>query len=89
METVEFTITLPMSFSGRVVNKIVSEINSLKSHVYLNVNNRTVNMKSILGLLSSNCNTGDNVTILCLNKDKSTAICDSEKLKQLFENGDF
>ena len=55
MESSAFTMILPISLSGRVVNKIVSEANSLKSYVYLDLGNRTVDMKSILGLLSAGC----------------------------------
>ena len=50
MESSKFTMVLPISLSGRMVNKIVSETNALKSMVYLDLGNRTVDMKSILGL---------------------------------------
>ena len=50
MESSKFTMILPMPLSGRVVNKIVSETNALKSMVYLDLGNRTVDMKSILGI---------------------------------------
>ena len=58
MESSKFTMILPMSLSGRVVNKIVSETNALKSMVYLDLGNRTLDMKSILGILSADCKMG-------------------------------
>ena len=52
MESSEFEMILSIPLSGRIVNKIVQETNKLKSSVYLVKNNRTVNMKTILGILS-------------------------------------
>ena len=89
MESSKFTMTLPMSLSGRVVNKVVSEANSLKSYVYLDMGNRTVNMKSILGLLSTGCKAGDDITVLCLSRDKSVAEHDSKVMERILKSGDF
>ena len=89
MESSEFEMTLSIPLSGRIVNKIVQETNKLKSSVYLVKNNRTVNMKTILGILSSDCRAGDTVTVICLNNDKSVAEQDRQFVEKLLKSGDF
>ena len=71
MESSKFTMVLPISLSGRMVNKIVSETNALKSMVYLDLGNRTVDMKSILGILSADCKAGMEITVICLAHDNT------------------
>ena len=89
MESSEFEMILPVSLSGRIVNKIVQETNKLKSSVYLVKNNRTVNLKSILGILSADCCAGDTVTIICLSNDKSVAEQDRQFVEKLLKSGGF
>ena len=89
MESSEFKMILPVSLSGRIVTKVVQETNKLKSSVYLVKNDRTVNLKSILGILSSNCCAGDVVTVMCLNNDKSVAEQDRLYVEKLLNSGDF
>lgn len=88
MESSKFTMILPMSLSGRVVNKIVSETNALKSMIYLDLGNRTVDMKSILGILSADCKAGMEITVICLNRDKSIAEHDSKIMEQILKLGE-
>ena len=89
MESSEFGMTLSAPLSGRIVNKIVQETNKLKSSVYLVKNNRTVNLKSILGILSADCRAGDTVTVICLSNDKSVAEQDRQFVEKLLKSGDF
>lgn len=89
MESSKFTMILPISLSGRMVNKIVSETNALKSMVYLDLGNRTVDMKSILGILSADCKAGMEITVICLAHDKSVAEHDSKVMERLLKSGDF
>ena len=89
MESSEFEMILSIPLSGRIVNKIVQETNKLKSSVYLVKNNRTVNMKTILGILSSDCRAGDIVTVICLNNDKSVVEQDRQFVEKLLKSGDF
>ena len=89
MESSKFTMILPMSLSGRVVNKIVSETNALKSMVYLDLGNRTVDMKSILGILSADCKMGMEISVICLAHDKSVAENDCKVVERLLKSGDF
>ena len=65
----------------------VQNVNKLKSNVYLTKNERVVNMKSILGILSVGCNQGDKVKIACLNKEKSEADEDMNIVKRILESG--
>lgn len=87
MEITEIEISLPCSLAGRNVNRVVQNVNKLKSNVYLTKNERVVNMKSILGILSVGCNQGDKVKIACLNKEKSEADEDMNIVKQILESG--
>ena len=89
MESSEFEMTLSVPLSGRIVNKIVQGTNKLKSSVYLVKNNRTVNLKSILGILSADCCAGDTVTVICLSNDKSVAEQDRQFVEKLLKSGDF
>ena len=89
MESNEFEMILSVPLSGRIVNKIVQETNKLKSSVYLVKNNRTVNLKSRLGILSADCRAGDTVTIICLSNDKSVAEQDRQFVEKLLKSGDF
>ena len=89
MEISKGEITLSVSLFGREANKVVQETNKLKSSVYLIKNDRTVNLKSILGILSSNCCAGNVVTIMCLNNDKSVAEHDRIYVEKLLKSGDF
>lgn len=52
-------------------------------------NNRTVNLKSILGILSADCCAGDTVTVICLSNDKSVAEQDRQFVEKLLKSGDF
>lgn len=89
MESSEFEMILPVSLSGRIVNKIVQETNKLKSSVYLVKNNRTVNLKSILGILSADCRADDTITVICLSNDKDIAEQDRQFVEKLLKSGDF
>jgi phosphotransferase system HPr-like phosphotransfer protein len=89
MESSKFTMILSMPLSGRVVNKIVSETNALKSMVYLDLGTRTVDMKSILGILSADCKVGMEITVVCLAHDKSIAENDCKVMERLLKSGDF
>ena len=89
MESSEFEMTLSVPLSGRIVNKIVQGTNKLKSSVYLVKNNRTVNMKTILGILSSDCRAGDEVNIICLHNDKDITEQDCRFMEKLLKSGDF
>ena len=89
MESSEFEMTLSVPLSGRIVNKVVQGTNKLKSSVYLVKNNRTVNLKSILGILSADCRAGDTVTVICLSTDKSVAGQDRQFVEKLLKSGDF
>ena len=89
MESSEFEMILLASLSGRIVNKIVQETNKLKSSVYLVKNNRTVNLKSILGILSADCRAGDTITVICLSNDKGIAEQDRQFVEKLLKSGDF
>lgn len=52
MESVKESIQIPVDITGRFAHRIVYAIQSLKSSIFITHNGRTVNAKSILGLLS-------------------------------------
>lgn len=88
METSDVCLTLSYSFTGRIVTKMVQRINQMNSRVYLEKGMRTVNMRSILGVLSAGCMAGDTIKIMCLNDDLEQAKKDLEIIKKMIELGE-
>ena len=56
--------------------------------VYLDLGNRTVDMKSILGILSADCKMGMEITVICLAHDKSVAENDCKVMERLLKLGE-
>lgn len=75
----ELQITIDKQLTGRLVHQIVYYISELKSDVYIsNAEGRSVNAKSIIGVLSLGIKTNDTITINVYNnisqKDSDTDI---------------
>lgn len=69
MNSANITLTLPCSFTRRNISEIVRKISDIKSNVFIIKGGRSVQMKSILGLISLCCNQGDTVQIVCMSRD--------------------
>ena len=54
-------------FKGRFIHKLVYFISNFKSDIYIEKDNRTVNAKSIIGILSLNIKPGDTILIKVFN----------------------
>lgn len=59
MFTIKKTITASKDISPRFAKNFVAEITHLKSNVYFIMDNREINVKSILGIISINIMNGD------------------------------
>lgn len=84
----ELQITIDKQLTGRLVHQIVYYISELKSDVYIsNTKGRSVNAKSIIGVLSLGIKTNDIVTINVYNnisqKDSDT---DINKIKDFIKS---
>ena len=66
--------------SGRIAQKIVSEFNKeIKNSLYMTDGIKTVNMKSIIGILSSGFTFGSKVTLVSVCDDSDIAEYSLEK----------
>ena len=77
------TIVANYNISGRIARKIVSELNAINSFVYLEKDNRCINAKSILGLLSLDIQIGDVIKVI-INNDNDEDDIDVSKVLKLF-----
>lgn len=69
MDSANTIFTLPYSFTRRNVANIVSALSDIKSNVLIIKDNRSVSVKSVLGLISLCCYCGDKVEIVCMSRD--------------------
>lgn len=80
------TIIAPFDFSTRFIKNFVSEITSIQSSVYFlvhNDDNRKINAKSILGLISSNIKQGYEVDIFAYGSSQEQIDKDLQKVCDL------
>lgn len=81
------TIKVKKDFSERFVKNLVEENSKLKSITYIEkIGGRVANAKSILGILSLNIKTGDEIKILSNHPDLEQAQVDGKKILELIEN---
>lgn len=84
----ELQITIDKQLTGRLVHQIVYYISELKSDVYIsNCKGRSVNAKSIIGVLSLDVKTGDIVTINVYNNvSQKNSDTDINKIKDFIKS---
>lgn len=63
-------IIIPCEVNGRMVHALVYFMQGLGSCVYFTINDRTVNGKSMIGVLSLGINKGDSIKISVVNDDE-------------------
>ena len=69
----ETTLAIDLS-SGRIAQKIASELNKeIKDSLYMTDGIKNINLKSIIGILSSGFTFNDKVTIVAIGTDKEEA----------------
>ena len=84
----ELQITIDKQLTGRLVHQIVYYISELKSDVYIsNCEGRSVNAKSIIGVLSLDVKTNDIVTIKIYNNiSQKNSDTDINKIKDFIKS---
>jgi len=66
-------IQIPKGLEARPVALLVQVASQYESTVYLETNEKRVNAKSIMGMMSLGLGNGEEVTVVCEGDDESTA----------------
>lgn len=67
-------IQLNKGLEARMVAVLVQVASKYESKVYMEAENKKVNAKSIMGMMSLNLNIGDEVTVIAEGEDEQTAV---------------
>ena len=70
----EVTIKIPTGLEARIVAMLVQVASQYDSSIYLETENKKVNAKSIMGMMSLAIKEGENVTIIANGADEVKAI---------------
>lgn len=84
MKTIEVKVQSETGLHARPASMFVTEASKFASEIKLTKNDRTVNGKSIMGVLSLAVSTGEMLTITAEGHDEENAMA---CLKLLFDNG--
>lgn len=74
------------NFTKRSIQDFVAKMNTIKSEVKFSVDNRQVNAKSIIGLLSANLQQGDKILVYIENSNRAED--EIGKVIDFLNNGD-
>lgn len=72
-------IQLSNGLEARPVALLVQVASQYDSTVYLETNDKRINAKSIMGMMSLGLNNGEEVTVICEGADEETASVEVEK----------
>lgn len=72
-------IKLETGLEARPVAMLVQVASQFESTVYINADDRKVNAKSIMGMMSLGLASGERVTVVAEGNDESTAVEEIEK----------
>ena len=72
-------IKLETGLEARPVAMLVQVASQFESTVYINVDDRKVNAKSIMGMMSLGLDSGEQITVTAEGKDEEAAIDEIEK----------
>lgn len=72
-------IQLSNGLEARPVALLVQVASQYDSTVYLETNDKRINAKSIMGMMSLGLNSGEEVTVICEGADEETASVEVEK----------
>ena len=72
-------IKLETGLEARPVAMLVQVASQFESTVYINVDDRKVNAKSIMGMMSLGLASGEQITVTAEGKDEEAAIIEIEK----------
>jgi catabolite repression HPr-like protein len=79
MMTKEVTINIETGLEARPVAQLVQVASQYESKIFLEVEDKTVNAKSIMGMMSLGLAAGEVVKITAEGEDEAEAIADIEK----------
>ncbi len=79
MITKEITIKIPNGLEARPVALLVQVASQYECSIYVSSNEKRVNAKSIMGMMSMGISTGEKVTVSADGPDEKTAIENIEK----------
>lgn len=83
MKEVEITVTNPSGLHARPATELVKLANRFHSDINIVKENKTINAKSIVGVLSLGINRGATITLTADGADEDKAL---QALKELFDN---
>lgn len=72
------TIELPQGLEARPVAMLVQVASRYDSSIYLKVDERKVNAKSIMGMMTLGLDSGEEVTVIADGQDETEALADIE-----------
>ena len=73
------TINIPTDMEARPVALLVQVASQFESNIYVEVEDKKVNAKSIMGMMSLGLDNGETVTIVCDGTDEEKALEGIEK----------
>lgn len=79
------TIQAEEGIGARVTAQIVQIANEFNSRVFIEIGTKKINAKSIMGMMSLQLATGDNLVVAAEGDDETKAV---EKMKELLVSGE-
>lgn len=79
------TISMPFNLVGRQVHRFVYKIKQIPSSVYFKIDERMVNVKSLIGVFSANVERGQEVVISVFNDDSEQAETDIKEVEKIIK----
>ena len=79
----EYTISNPSGLHARPASRLVQTAQKFKSNIALEGNGKTINVKSMIKLLSGGITKGSSVTITCDGEDEEESMA---AITELFDN---
>ena len=79
-------IIIPFEINGRAIHQLVYFTQGLQSGVYISAHGRTVNCKSIIGVISLGLHQSDSIQISVFNDDGENASKDIQRMLYYIRN---
>lgn len=83
MESLNKELTIKHNFHSRYVKNFINKVSTIKSDVYFEKNDRRINAKSIIGLLSLNVVIGDVVGVYVSGNNRDLVENDMSKVIEI------
>lgn len=80
------SIIIPFDISGRSIHKLVYFTQGLQSSVYIAAHGRTINCKSIIGVISLGLKRGDSIQVSVVNDDETESTKDVQRVLSYIRN---